>query len=354
MVYQMGKGDTNPYVSSLVLGLIKCGHEVVCSRDLFWKSFSEYDVLYFQWPEAIIDWGKEEIDIEKILRHLNRIKEAGVKTVITCHNLHPHNNDPKILELYNVVYTKVDAFHHMGRYSYDLFLKQYPRQYHFIAPHHVADSLWRNPFSLSEAKTYLQIPKKNIVVSSFGAFRNREETRLFVDMAKDICNRHITFLAPRIPMRPFYIGRHIRRTIRSLREFFLYKMTRIKNYGILTDEELCNWLSASDIVFIQRKEILNSGNLPLAYSAGKIVVGPDLGNVGVILKETGNFTFNPNDRGSVKRAVKGAIEAAKKNNVLGLQNYHYAKENWSTSKICELISEELFKIVNNEYAETHF
>lgn len=348
MVYQMGEGDTNPYVSSLVFGLIKCGHEVICSRDLFWESFPEYDLLYLQWPEAIIDWGKEEIDIEKISRHFNRIKEARVKTVITCHNLHPHNYDPKIIDLYNVVYTKVDAFHHMGRYSYNLFMKKYPRQYHFIAPHHVADSLWKNPLNLSEAKKNLHIPKKSIVVSSFGAFRNREETRLFVDMAKDICNRHIYFLAPRIPMMPFYIGRHIRRSIRSLKEYLLYKMIRVKSSGILTDEELSIWLSASDVVFIQRKEILNSGNLPLAYSAGKIVVGPDLGNVGVILKETGNFTFNPNDRGSVKHAVKGAIEAVKKNNVLGLQNYHYAKENWSTSKICELISGELSKIVYNE------
>ena len=222
---------------------------------------------------------------------------------------------------------------------------KYPQKYHFIAPHHIADGLWSNPVRPSEAKKELHISKNSIVVSSFGAFRNNEEVQLFVNMAKDVHNCHISFLAPRIPMLPFYIGRHIKRTIRYLKKSLLYKMLRIKNSGVLTDEELSIWLSASDIIFIQRKEILNSGNLPLAFSAGKVVVGPDLGNVGEILKETGNYVFNPNDRGSVKVAVLNAIDEVRKNDLLGSQNYYYAKENWSTSRICERISKELLRIV---------
>lgn len=331
----------NPYVISLVDGLIKYGHQVTCGLDKFWDSFAEYDLLYFQWPEAIFDWGRGQIDLERLSRHFDSIKRAGVKTVITCHNLHSHMNDGRMKGLYDLVYSNMDAFHHLGRYSYDVMKEKYPDTIHFMAPHHIADCLWENPVDPFVAKRKLHIPKANVVVSSFGAFRNDEEIRLYVDMAKDITSFHMTFLAPRIPMGHFYHGRHVGKTIQYLFKAFLYKIIRIKHSGFLTEEELNDWLYASDIVMIQRKEILNSGNLPLAFSAGKVVVGPNLGNVGEILRETGNFVFDPNDRVSVKYSVLKAIEAVKKDNQLGLRNYQYAKENWSVSKVCGLIDKEL-------------
>ena len=336
--------DCNPFVSSLVDGLIKCGHEVMRGLDLFWTAYDKYDLLFFQWPEAIFNWNRDEIDIEKLSKQFERIKEAGVRTLITCHNLHPHNYDKTTTFLYDFVYSKVDAFHHMGKFSYELLKEKYPQKYHFIAPHHVAESLWENPLFSSDAKTKLSIPKNSIVVSSFGVFRNEEEIRFYVNMVKDVTNRHLVFLAPRLPVTHFYIGRHVKRIVRFLRTGLLYKLFRIRTSGYLTDEELRLWLSASDIVFIQRKEILNSGNLPLAFAGGKTVVGPDLGNVGEILRETGNFVFDPYDRASVKRAVLVAIDETGKSKGLGARNYQYAKENWSTAKVCEQISRELLMI----------
>ena len=334
----------NPYVLSLVEGLTQNGHQVVCGLDEFWNSFGEYDLLYVQWPEVIVNWSSSQVDVGRLSSHFDRIKKTGIKTVVTCHNLHPHNNDEKMMELYNLIYSNVDAFHHLGRYSYDVMKEKYPDKIHFIAPHHIADCLWEHPIVPHLAKRRLHIPKANFVVSSFGAFRNNEEIRLYVDMAKDITTCRRSFLAPRIPMGHFYHGRHVGKTIQYLSKVFLYKIIGIRYSGFLTEEELIEWLYASDIVFIQRKEILNSGNLPLAFSAGKVVVGPDLGNVGEILRETGNFVFDPHDRSSVKNAVLEAIEAVKKDNQLGARNYRYAKENWSTSKVCELIDRELSKM----------
>ena len=40
------------------------------------------------------------------------------------------------------------------------------------------------------------------------------------------------------------------------------------------------------MVFIQRTDILNSGNVPLALSFGRVVTGPDSGNIGGLLAET--------------------------------------------------------------------
>lgn len=343
MVTQSDTGD-NPFVNSLVSGLIACGNEVECGLHLFWNSFENYDLLFFQWPELIFGWRKGQIDIERLSRHFDRIKNTRVKTLITCHNLHPHNNDETTVELYDLVYSKVDAFHHMGEYSYQLMKEKYPQKYHFVAPHHIADILWDNKFGSKDARKALSIPRNNIVISSFGAFRNLDEERLFVDLAKDFLGNKVTFLAPRISLGHLYNGRHLNKTLVFLYKRISYMVLSIRAHGFLSQEELKMWLSASDIVFIQRKEILNSGNVPLAFSAGKIVVGPNLGNVGEILKKTGNFTFNPNDRASVKKAVQDAINDVMNKTQLGAKNYQYSKDNWSTKRVCTLINNEIARI----------
>ena len=51
--------------------------------------------------------------------------------------------------------------------------------------------------------------------------------------------------------------------------------------GFVSDQELPLYFGAADVVFIQRVKILNSGNLPLGFYYGKVVVGPNLGDVGL-------------------------------------------------------------------------
>lgn len=339
----------NPFVRSIIGGLEKYGHEIVCNLEAFWNDYSEFDVLFFQWPEEIFQWNKNLIDLEKLNRHLDEISKTDVKMVVTCHNLHPHNNENLTTRLYNLLYSKVNAFHHMGKYSYQVLKTRYPFKYHFIASHQVADSLFDIPISTTEAKKKLNIPNNNIVISSFGAFRNEEETRLFLNMCKDVGHKNIHYLAPRIPIGKIYNGRWINKSLDYIITNIKYKYYRIKYSGILDAESLSQWLMASDIVFIQRKEILNSGNVPLAFSAGKIVVGPKKGNIGEILEETGNFTFNPNNRESVKKSVDKAILEIKGKNQQGLFNFNYAKKNWNINTISQILNTHLIIIMEQNY-----
>lgn len=338
----------NPYVSSLVGGLIKTGNEVICSLDLFWDHFEDFDVLYFQWPESIFQWRITDIDIEKLSNHFDRIDKSKVKTVAIVHNLHPHNNDAKTNDLYSFLYSRVDAFHHLGRYSYSIFKEKYPQKYHFVVPHHVADILWDETVSKPEARCCLRVPNNRVVISSFGAFRSEGEVRLFVNMTKDVAGEDVSFWAPRIRLGRLNNGWNLFKTIKYIQKSLFFRIKGIKYSGFLSNNELKLWLSASDIVFIQRNEILNSGNIALAFSAGKVVVGPNVGNVGAILQETGNFVFDPFDRASVKEATLNAIENVRSNNRLGIMNYNYAKDNWSTYRICKLINREL-AIIKNMY-----
>jgi hypothetical protein len=51
------------------------------------------------------------------------------------------------------------------------------------------------------------------------------------------------------------------------------------------DNILPYYYAASDLAFIHRVKILNSGNAIMPMLFGKVVVGPDVGNVGVLLKK---------------------------------------------------------------------
>ncbi len=89
--------------------------------------------------------------------------------------------------------------------------------------------------------------------------------------------------------------------------------------------------NASDVHLIQRLKSLNSGSLILGFAFKKVVVGPNYGSIGEILRETGNPTFDPYDNNSIIEAVKKGKDLVESNK--GVENYDYAKMNWDLSII---------------------
>lgn len=66
----------------------------------------------------------------------------------------------------------------------------------------------------------------------------------------------------------------------------MYKLQAGANDELIDNCDLPYYMAASDVIFIQRKDILNSGNVPLAFLYHKVVVGPKVGNIGELLSET--------------------------------------------------------------------
>ena len=98
------------------------------------------------------------------------------------------------------------------------------------------------------------------------------------------------------------------------------------------------------MVFIQRKRILNSGNLPMGFYFGKPVVGPDTGNVGEILRSTGNPVFDPGDCASVTAALLRGFECADAG--LGRANRGFADREWALQKITDLLEHAYVDILS--------
>jgi hypothetical protein len=101
----------------------------------------------------------------------------------------------------------------------------------------------------------------------------------------------------------------------------------------MTDEEVALHFAAADVVFIQRLDDLNSGNIPMAFLFRRTVLGPDCGNIGEWLQTTDNPVFDPADRNSVRLALIGALALAEEGK--GDENSRFAHTRWTTRKVGE-------------------
>lgn len=322
----------NPYVASLMesidaqFGDVNWGYGL----DVFWKNeVFCYDIVHIQWPHMLVTKRSSEELVNRIVA----LKEHGVKIVATCHNLEPHyssNDDEK--KSYDIVYKMSDLVLHLGTYSLDFLRKKYPCVGHVLLQHQTLDTIYKHVPSKEEALRVLHLKRDNKYVLCFGLFRNDEERNLIISLADKLNPKRIKILAP-----SFYRLPNRRNPLLKVVPFLKYVACRFRFPGIkmylkyVSDDMLPYFYAAADIALIQRVKILNSGNVPLACLMKKVVVGPNYGNVGLLLKEINNPSFEVNDELSIESAVdKALLDSA---NGKGLENYDYALAHFSTAII---------------------
>ena len=91
--------------------------------------------------------------------------------------------------------------------------------------------------------------------------------------------------------------------------------------------------------------MLNSANIPLAFLFHKVAVGPDTGNMGELLRNTGNPTFCPDNKADIIRALKEARQLSAFGK--GETNYTYALENMRIDKVGKQYA-KLYKELTNK------
>ena len=349
VVKEPSERTINHFVSSLGNALQKQGCEVAYGLKLLWTDeVLGYDIIHFQWPEGLFGLFGHQVTDEELKRVNQRLvwlKEHGKKIFYTCHNLKPHTNkNENLLRLYELVCNNADYIHHLGNYSCELLQPQYPNAHHIVIPHHIYDNVLSFSVTQQEARQRLHLPQDKKIILSFGKFRNNKE-RQFVLNIKNKCNHSPLFGRGAGGEAFFLMPGFYRETLHTLNPKKLvprlyhtlcYRLKGIQfSNEVIPDDMMQYYFCAADVVLIQRLDILNSGNLPMAFHAGKVVVGPDVGNAGQILCETGNFTFNPNNTESAIYALQGALAATSK----GDENRAYAVKHWSSG----IIAAELLK-----------
>lgn len=327
------------YVPELVTALASLGVDVTWSSDEFWCPSAKYDIIHLQWPEAVFDWNVGgRCSVAALKGRIISWKEAGAKIVMTRHNENKHYADSDFyFDLYREAERLSDAIIHLGKYSRDQVLALgYPGHIrHYVMPIHIFPSIDRSIDRL-KAREKLKMSPNVPFVLVFGNIRADEERELILDVTRRLRWKGIKVYAPRLFTGNVFSGPIFQALIelKQRLKFIKYGLN-LRNYGLVGVEKMSCLFSACDVVFIPRKKILNSGNLSMGFYFGKVVIGPDRGNVGEILRETGNPVFEPDNIGSVISAVCQGIALSKEGK--GLENQRLADEEWTPKVVADKV-----------------
>lgn len=333
--------EGNPYVPTLEDSIRERYDDIefVSQKNLFWEQ-DDWDVVHFMWPDGLSEYLKNGFDLEG---RINYLKNRGTIFIATIHNLKSHFDDEYRLRAYDIVYPLMDIMIHLWSQSKVYMHKSFPKMEHVLIPHHIYDTKYSNILpSKKEALKYFNL-KNGTYVLSFGGIRKQSERKLIISAAKNC--RDVNFVVPRfidIPQGKINI-RWIKQRLKKVYYKLRYPNLIISGNSFISDEELPMYYALCDISFIQRVQILNSGNVIMGMYMGHVIVGPRDGNVGILLQDTCNYTFDPLDENSVASAIYDATKAINQN--LGAKNKEYSMRFWNTKKISDELY-DLYKLSN--------
>ena len=318
--------------------------EVTHDADAFWDRRGDFDAVHLHFPEYTTfkhqDAYKNGLDETLVEQTEARLKYWSERCpiVITRHVLLPHDavRDPKWERFYELFYRYADGVVHFA----DASVKEFKNRYrdtafasgppeHAIIPHHNYASL-PNDVPRDEARRRLGIGQHRRVMLVFGAIRNDAERELIESAFSGAKVANKLLLVPRWRetladvswIRLKYWLRDARRAYHRLHPRHHF------GYDFVEEADTQLYLNAADILFIPRFHVLNSGNVTLGMTFGKVVVGPDSWDVGELLGQTGNVCFDPDRPQSAGRAVERAFELSDQN-VIGAANRERALSEWS-------------------------
>ncbi|QDS88908.1 hypothetical protein EC9_31030 [Rosistilla ulvae] len=327
-------------------------HELTHDHRRFWNREGDFDVVHLHFPEYLTNEVQQAYfddalddqmfsDIEARMAYWS----ARSKIVFTRHVLLPHlaTTNPRWEQLYEMVYRYAHGIVHFAQPSIDEFNSRYsdtafvhgPPQ-HVIVPHQNYCSL-PNVISRVEARNQLGIPKEARVMLVFGAVRNDAERALILNTFQNIDDKNKFLLISRWREKLYHVSWiRLKYWLRDLTRLYYRLHPRFRlNYSFVEDNHTQLYLNAADVLFIPRLKVLNSGNITLGMTFGKVVVGPDWLDVGHLLRETGNVVFDPERPATAAKAMERGFNLAS-DSTLGKQNQELALSQWSAGQCADL------------------
>lgn len=318
----------NPYLFQLIQSLDAHPGISTVQHDTDWlyADAVRFDVVHIQWPEALWDWKEpSEAELDRVIRILDDWVMHGTRVAVTVHNELPHGRrTAQFKKLYQAIYDRADLFFHFGQASIDLLRSwgTFSRARHVIVPHGNYDWHTRG-WSLEPPSS---MPFK---VVSFGQIRSKEEIDLLHNAAHALARLGGQLLiAGGLP----YSSRRVPRYYTT--RFPLWRANARIEEGYISNERLVELMAECHAVLVPRLQNLNSGNVYLAFSFGRVAIGPAVGVIGEELERTGNVVF----QGSTEEELYSAmVEGRRKvDSGVGDDNLKYAQSDLSWSRIAGL------------------
>jgi len=345
----------NRYLIDLKQGLEQHA-EVIWDHRAFWECQEKFDVVHIHWPEYL-SYG-----IEAYLYNEQRIPDSLCKSLKRCldhwsqqskiiytrHNDLPHaRKDADFKALYQLLSRYAHTVVHFAHYSLQQFKEWYPELSdikHVVIPHHNYASL-PNISTREEARKKLRIHPDAHVMLVFGSIKENEKS-LIKKAFKAIPHGNKVLLAPGWKILRRKIGYiRLRKWVWKFEQWLASKNKSFRtNLGFIKEEDAHYYLNAADFLFIPRTTELNSGNITLGCTFGLVVVGKNDADIGEILNQINNPTFEVYNDFSLKNSIKKALGLA--NSGQGKKNKYIAESLWSLDSITDRYS-TLYKEPNN-------
>jgi beta-1,4-mannosyltransferase len=301
----------NIYVRELGKAYRNLGCDVVYSSANFHQMDLRPDLLHVQWPEALYSWtgeGSLEHRCSNFIQTLDRLRRDGCRIVWTVHNLRPHElADAGTDEVaYQALIDRADVMLHHCPKSMDLLKATYrvpDRVTHIVTPHgHYLG--YRNDVSRADARARLKIPEDAFVYLHFGYVRlYKGVDRLLRAFARTAVPTKFLLIAGQygaIQARSAFSQKWMLRRIR-----YFSRSVRLM-FGSVASDEVQYYVQAADALVLSHTSGLNSGVAVLGMTFGKIVIGPDIGCIGWVLKSGRNLSYDPSEPGAMARCMEQA------------------------------------------------
>jgi len=308
---------------------------IQASRSLFWERSSSrfFDIVHIQWPEELFNWqpiGRK--DLKDLIDQLEWWKAKGSKVIVTRHNIYPHILNQLYRDAYEIIYNQTSAVVHFSEASIKNFKTIYIAEksietIHKVIPHPMYDGIANN-CSRNEARDLLKVDKDKAVILIFGSIRHKEEQEFILHVYNNLDHANKFMIVPRWFLTTK--DNLLQRICSKVKFFFTEfgKNTILQNY-LVPEDEIQLYMNASDIVFIPRFEVLNSGVVMLAFSFNKVVVGPSTGSIKELLELSSNPVYQVGDVGDATSKIKKGLELSKRQ----VHNYSFAKRHMSWAEI---------------------
>ncbi|MEJ8566896.1 hypothetical protein [Elongatibacter sediminis] len=323
---------------------------IVHDHEAFWNQQGRYDIVHLHFPEYMTFETEQALRGSLTRKLMSAVEErlqywsGRSKLVITRHVLLPHGarSDPRWERMYEMVYRYVDGVVHFADPSVEDFERRYANTrfvhgvpLHAVVPHHNYASL-PNTISREQARRALRIPDRAKVLLVFGAIRSEEERQMVLDAFHDARLPHKLLLVSRWREKLADVSWiRLKYWLRDLKRLYYRVHPRYHfNYEFVAEENAQTYLNAADVLLIPRLHVLNSGNITLGMTFGRVVIGPDSLDVGDLLRSTGNVVFDPNHPESAAAAVEQAFALAARNEV-GPANMKLALGEWSAEQCAD-------------------
>lgn len=336
----------NPYLFLLIRELIK--HEQIGQVTTGYGWLGEDlkpDIIHLHWPELLVKSSLSDmsrIDLltsehfSKITNSLLGFKKKGARIVITIHNEKPHKDKKgQFSDFYSDIYQLADGFIHMGKSSEKLIRKEFENETNhkqsFVIPHgnykYFPDDMNRD-----QCRELLNIDPQQKLVLAFGAIRTEKELNLGLDSFLEANLKDtIYMMAGKLP-HPYKSQLEHYKARRKLYRHHFDKRIRIAE-NVIPPKDVQIYLKSADLILIPRFNTLNSGNVALGFTFGKVVAGPNYGVIGEVLNETGNPVFDPSDIHDVSGSIKRGLQFAEEG--VGEENQRYALERMRWDQVAD-------------------